>query len=87
MMTFGGKMRSGVRISEGDAKITIRDLAASGELLTYRKEDLDDVMQSKVSAMPAGLVNNLQSRQQFLDLLSFVFAISEGGDKKLMELK
>ena len=86
-MTFDGKMRSGVRVSEDDAKITLRDLAAGGELLTYRKEDLDDVMQSKVSAMPAGLVNNLRSRQQFLDLLSFVYAISEGGEEKLMELK
>ena len=44
-------------------------------------------MQSKVSAMPAGLVNNLQSRQQFLDLLSFIYAISGGSKKKLMELK
>ena len=87
VMTFDGKMRSGVRVSEDDTSITLRDLAAGGELLKYRKEDLDDVMHSKVSAMPAGLANNLQSRQQFLDLLSFVYAISDGGEKRLTELK
>lgn len=78
VMTFDGKMRSGVRVSEDEETISLRDITNGGQLLKYRKEDLDDVVDSKVSMMPAGLVNNLQSKRQFLDLLSYVFTISEG---------
>ncbi len=87
VMTFDGKMRSGVRVSEDDDKITLRDLANNNELLAYRKEDLDDFMQSKVSTMPAGLANNLQTRQEFLDLMRFVYAVSERGEEALSKLK
>ncbi|MCR9200343.1 MAG: plastocyanin/azurin family copper-binding protein [Planctomycetaceae bacterium] len=87
VMTFDGRMRSGVKVSEDGASVSLRDLASDGKLLTYRKEDLDDLVQSDTSSMPAGLVNNLTDRQQFLDLMSFVFAIADGGQAKLDELK
>ena len=86
VLTFDGRMRTGVRVSEDEDNITLRDLANDGQLLKYRKEDLDDVMHSKTSSMPTGLVNNLQSRQQFLDLMRFLFTVSEGGEKALNEL-
>jgi len=86
VMTFDGKMRAGVRVSEDEKTIELRDLTA-GELLKYRKEDLDEIMPSKVSMMPAGLANNLANRQQFLDLARFVLEISEGGEERLKELK
>ena len=87
VMTFDGRMRSGVKVSEDADRVSLRDLANDGKLLTYRKEDLDDLVQSNTSSMPAGLVNNLTDRQQFLDLMSFVFAVAEGGPSRLEELK
>lgn len=87
VMTFDGRMRSGVKVSEDTDRVSLRDLANDGKLLTYRKEDLDDLVQSNTSSMPAGLVNNLTDRQQFLDLMSFVFAVAEGGPSRLEELK
>lgn len=87
VMTFDGRMRSGVKVSETQSEISLRDLANDGKLLTYRKEDLDDMVESTTSSMPAGLVNNLKDRQQFLDLMSFLFAVSEGGETRLNELK
>lgn len=87
VMTFDGKMRSGVRVSEDEESVSLRDISNGGQLLTYRKEDLDDLVNSKVSLMPAGLVNNLNSKQEFLDLLSYVLSISEGGEARQKELQ
>ena len=37
--------------------------------------------------MPAGLVNQLQRRDDFLDIIRFLIEISEGGTARMHEIK
>lgn len=41
--------------------------------------DVDEVVENAVSIMPAGQMNQLTSRQQFLDLIRYLIEIRDGG--------
>ena len=43
--------------------------------------------QTGVSVMPAAQVNQLSNRQQFLDLISYLFAVRDGGPQRAKELQ
>jgi hypothetical protein len=60
----------------------VTNLAAPGQTTRIKRNDVEEVVPSKVSAMPAGLVNVL-TREEILDLLSFL----EAGDDLPASLK
>ena len=72
--------------SDSDQHIAVRD-AATSQVSQIRKADIDEVIEGKLSVMPAGVVNTLASRQQFLDLVKYVIEIRDGGPSRAKELQ
>ncbi len=74
ILTADGKVQTGVRISENDDEIVLRNLAAP-EPITIAQDDIEDVKESKVSLMPENLVRQLKSRKEFNDLMKYVIEV------------
>ncbi len=71
VVTAEGKQLTGIRVSENDTEVVLRNLAQP-EPITIQKTDIDDMVESKVSLMPAGLAKQLKNRREFDDILKFV---------------
>jgi hypothetical protein len=72
--TDDGKVQTGVRISENNKEIVVRNLAQP-QPIRIAREDIEQVKQSDVSLMPANLTRQLKSRREFNDLLKYVLEI------------
>ncbi|WP_417733051.1 hypothetical protein [Rosistilla oblonga] len=87
LITIDGEVRSGMMVSEDDEQIVLRDAANLQTNVSIAKDDIEARLSSKVSMMPAGLVATLKSPREFLDLISYLFAIHEGGRQRADELQ
>ncbi len=74
VLTVDGKVITGVRISETKKEIVLRNLAEP-EPIAIDQEDIEAVMDSKVSLMPANLVRQLKSRKEFDDLMKYIIEL------------
>ena len=82
-----GKSISGILIEQKAAGVVLRDVAQEGKVVTIRKDEIEEVALPKTSLMPAGLVNMLGTRQQFLDLVAYLAEIAAKGPARALELK
>ena len=82
ILTADGQTLNGIKISEDSDSITIRDKDDIDRSIRISRDNVDVMRTSSVSSMPTGLVNELKSRQQFLDLLRYVFDIRKRGKTK-----
>lgn len=87
VQTADGRTLSGVIVEERPDALVLRDPARPEEPLTIDPRSIEARAASGVSAMPAGLVNALASRGEFLDLLSYLRAIAEGGPARARALR
>lgn len=71
-----GNTFTGFIAEERDDAIVFRDPAASGAKVLILHSDIDDRKPGQTSIMPTGLVNQLASRQQFLDLVRYLRSMS-----------
>jgi putative heme-binding domain-containing protein len=85
--TVEGQVMVGLLVERTGTDLTLRDLNRGGELVTLNEEDIDEVHENAESIMPAGQVNQLTSRQQFLDLLQYLMEIRDGGPQRARELQ
>ena len=60
---------------------------AGGKLVRVLKDRIDEQLCNGASSMPKGLANQLDERQQFLDLARYLMEIYAGGEKRAAELK
>ena len=67
--TVDGATLTGLLVSQSKDQIRLRD-PSTQRLLTLPTEDIDTIEASPLSIMPNGLIAQLNSRQQFLDLLA-----------------
>ncbi|HCS55683.1 MAG TPA: hypothetical protein DIW81_29535 [Planctomycetaceae bacterium] len=74
MLTLEGKQYTGIRISETDTEIVIRNLAQP-EPIVFQKEKLEGVFESRTSLMPANLMTQLKSLGEFNDLMKYVIEV------------
>lgn len=74
VITNDGKQYTGVRISEDDNALILRNLAQP-EPITIKKSDIDEVLESRTSLMPANLVRQLKTRDEFNDLIRYLLEI------------
>ena len=81
-----GLVLTGFRVSE-DAKTFVLREPALGKELKIAKNGIEWIRQSKLSAMPAGLVNQLKNQNDFYDLVRFLLEVNEGGPAKMKALK
>jgi putative heme-binding domain-containing protein len=82
-----GKTVNGILAEETGAGVVIRDAGQEGKPVTIARESIEELTRPKTSLMPAGLVNLLADRQQFLDLTAYLAEISAKGSSRALELK
>ena len=87
VVTADGKSLSALLVERNDQKIVVRDISRSGEPTTIAVADIDEVKVNATSIMPAGQVNQLNSRQQFLDLIRYLIEIRDGGAIRALQLQ
>lgn len=80
--TNDGRTISGLVAEESADKLVLRDPAHPETLTTLRKADIAERRMSETSIMPAGLVEMLGTRQDFLDLARYVYEVAHGGADK-----
>jgi putative heme-binding domain-containing protein len=87
IVTGDGKSFTGLLAEEKPDAIVLRDATQPGKRITIAKADIEERVSQKVSVMPAGLVNMLGTRQQFLDLTRYVMEIAAKGPSRELELR
>jgi len=87
ILTEEGQSVSGIVVSESPEGIVLRDAATPGREMTIPRTDIETRTESPASLMPAGLVNLLADRQQFLDLAKYLVEIGQGGHDRAAELR
>lgn len=74
-------------VSEDDKYLLVRDIGQGGIQRNIPRRNIETRAASNLSIMPAGQVNLIGGRQQFLDLTAYLIAIAEGGPARARELK
>ena len=81
-----GQSISGIISRESPQGVVLRDALANGRETEIVASEIDERSTSSVSLMPAGLVNLLADRQQFLDLVRYLDEIARGGPQRAAAL-
>ncbi len=87
VVTAAGKSLSALLVERTADKVVVRDLSRGGELTSFATADVEEVKFNAVSVMPAEQVNQLNSRQQFLDLIRYLMEIRDGGADRARQLQ
>ena len=87
VLEIGEKMITGFLISENAKTVVVRDAARNYKEVEFDRAGLTDYAKGTLSLMPAGLVNLLTSKQQFLDLVRYLFEIRDGGSERAKQLE
>ncbi len=86
--TDDGRTITGLLVEERPDAVVLRDPAQDGKPVTIARErDRGASDKGGPSLMPAGLVNALASRQQFLDLVRYLMEIAEYGPARARALR
>ena len=81
-----GRLLSGMLVEENAEKLVLREGSQPDKLITLKKDEIVKRVNDAISLMPAGQVNLLDNRKQFLDLVSYMIALRDGGAEKAREL-
>lgn len=85
--TNDGRTLSGIVASEDAEGLVLKDAADPAKPVAIRKAEIAERRASEISLMPAGLVEMLGSRQDFLDLTRYVYEVIHGGPAKARALR
>lgn len=81
-----GRSITGFLVEESAERLIVRDVS-TGERLTLATASIESRRPAATSIMPAGQVNQLADRQQFLDLVRYLAEIAEGGPARAVALR
>ena len=76
VLTAAGKVHSGLQISENESELVLRN-TSDGKRIVIPQDDIEQIMPSRVSIMPSGLVTQFKDKQQFLDLIAFLVQLRD----------
>jgi putative heme-binding domain-containing protein len=85
--TADGKSVTGLLAEEQPDRVVLSDPTQDWKRIVISKRDVDARKNDGASVMPAGLVNGLNSRQQFLDLIRYLREIADGGPQRATALR
>jgi len=74
VLTDDGRVVSGIRISEDENGLVVRNVAEPKPIV-IPKDAIEEVVESKSSMMPSGLVRSLNNRQEFDDLMAYLISL------------
>jgi putative heme-binding domain-containing protein len=87
VVTADGKSLSALLVERAKDAIVVRDVLRAGERTTIPASDIEEIKIMPTSIMPAGQVNQLNSRQQFFDLIRYLMEIRDGGEARALQLQ
>jgi putative heme-binding domain-containing protein len=87
IVTKEGKTLAGRVVEDRPDAVVLREPKPQGKSITIARADIDERRDKGPSLMPEGLVNQLGSRQDFLDLVRYVIEIAERGPSRALELR
>ena len=87
LATAAGKTIVGFLVEERPDAVVLREATGDGATVTVPKDEVVERRDTGPSLMPAGLVNLLATRQQFLDLVRYLRAIADGGPARALALR
>ena len=87
ILTTEGRSITGFVAGESAGSVTLRDSASPGSEITIPREDVEERTELATSLMPAGLVNLLADRRQFLDLVRYLDEVARGGAERADALR
>ena len=82
-----GTTLSALLVERTKEKVVVRDVTRAGEQMTIDSKDIENIKVNATSIMPAAQVNQLNSRQQFLDLIRYLIEIRDGGASRALQLQ
>lgn len=85
--TKDGRTLVGLLAEERPDAIVLRDVTLNGKTVAIPRAQIEERNGRGPSLMPAGLVNGLTSRQQFLDLVCYIREVALGGEPRARELR
>ncbi|MCA9263536.1 MAG: c-type cytochrome [Planctomycetales bacterium] len=80
-------VRPGPDVDQSIGPMVLRTADNPALPITIARSDVSSAAELKTSIMPAGQVNGLASRQQFLDLIKYLIDIRDGGPIRAAELE
>lgn len=87
LTTADGKTLTALLVEQTAEQFVVRELHRGGATTVFPVADVVEWKLDEVSIMPAGQVNLLNSRQQFLDLARYLIEIREGGAVRALQLQ
>ena len=87
VLTVEGEAVTGLIVSDEADRLVLRDVLQRGKLIVLREHEIEQQIRNSLSIMPAGQVNQLASRRQFLDLIRYLIEIRDGGPRRAAELE
>lgn len=84
VVTNAGKSLTGRILEQSSDRLVLRDHSPERRLVTLRKMDIDQIVNSDVSSMPEKLADQLQNRQEFLDLVRYAMEIAATGSRPVV---
>ncbi|MGE3818480.1 MAG: DUF6797 domain-containing protein, partial [Isosphaeraceae bacterium] len=82
-----GTTLTGVLAEDRPDALVVLDPGRGGEKIVVPRSEVEDTRVGGPSVMPAGLVNLLGNREEFLDLASYVLEIASKGPRRALELR
>ena len=86
VLTEDGLVVTGFPLIDSEQELVLREPAA-GKEFRLSPDDVAARRTSDLSAMPAGLINQLDNRDQFLDLVKFLIEVRDGGAERMGQLR
>ena len=71
--TVDGRTITGIVVEKNEKEIQLREMGDQIRIVKIAIDNIEQMKPSKKSTMPEGLADELKDRQQFLDLLKYVF--------------
>jgi putative heme-binding domain-containing protein len=87
IVTDDGRTVTGLLHEERPDAVVLRDPGQDGKAVTIANRRIEQRSNRGPSLMPAGLMNALASRQQFLDLVRYLMEIAEHGPARAKALR
>lgn len=85
--TKDGRVITGVKPTLRGDRLALLDAAHPGTEIEIATSEIEERRDGGASVMPAGAIDALASRQEFLDLLRYLIEIGEGGPERARMLR
>jgi putative heme-binding domain-containing protein len=87
VVTRDGKTTAGRLIEDAPDVVVIREGTPEGKAVRIVRAEIEERHDKGPSLMPKGLVNQLGSRQEFLDLVRYLTEVAHGGPTRALALR